>query len=83
MRSGRDLYKVALPSWVCEAKSCAVKGWLPYPINSTDGAVECWDGLCAGAAMGPFPLMQVVRSPDTPVVLQALLTTACLFTGER
>lgn len=35
MGSRRDLYKVALPSWVCEAKPCTVRGWLHYPINNT------------------------------------------------
>lgn len=31
--SRRCLYKVALPSWVCEAISCTVTGWFHYPIN--------------------------------------------------
>lgn len=26
MGSRRDLYKVTLPSWVCEAKPCTVRG---------------------------------------------------------
>lgn len=31
----RDLSKVALPSWVCKAKPCTVRGRLHHPINST------------------------------------------------